>query len=64
MREIENMKRRLGAKAADAEIPEVIPAHRDEDIALARFGEDEKAGLPACGHLGDCVPEESLLFKR
>jgi len=26
--------------------------------------EHEEAGLPTCSHLGDCVADETLLFKR
>ena len=51
--------------AADAEVPEVISTHRDENIIVrAFFGEDEEAGLPARGYVRYFVPGETMVFQR
>jgi hypothetical protein len=39
------------ACASDPEISEVVTTHRDEDIMLALFGEEEEAGLPTRSYI-------------
>ena len=39
----------LRAWVADAEVPEVVTTHRDENVVVGIFGEDEEGGLPGCG---------------